>query len=207
MPSGDDRLTLIIFGASGDLTRRKLVPALWSLYAARLLPEPFTIVAVARTAMGSEDFRRRMRGAVAEFGRVQPPSEHVWERFAANLVYVAGDSTSPEFVPVLAGVLGRLEESARGHRLFYCATPPSLYEPIVRNLGAPALAGGGRGWTRLVIEKPFGRDLASARALNRQLIEVFREEQVDRSDHYLGKERSGIVAASRPRPTSGCCST
>ncbi|MBI4636711.1 MAG: glucose-6-phosphate dehydrogenase [Candidatus Rokubacteria bacterium] len=186
----EEPFSLIIFGASGDLTKRKLMPALWSLYAARVLPEPFAIVAVARTGMSHDEFRRRVREAIVEFARIQPPSDLVWERFASALFYLSGDPNDLALYPKLDRLLAETE-AARGrhaNRLFYCATPPSLYEPIVRNLGAAALAGEPSGWTRIVVEKPFGRDLESARALNRQLAAVFREEQVYRIDHYLGKE-------------------
>jgi glucose-6-phosphate 1-dehydrogenase len=192
MPSVDEPFSLIIFGASGDLTRRKLVPALWSLYAARTLPEPFAIVAVARTEMSPEDFRRRMRDAVTEFARIQPPSEQVWDRFAAALVYVSGDPTSRELYPKLEQVLADLEAGRPGrppaNRLFYCATPPSLYHDIIQLLGSSGLARQEEGWRRIVVEKPFGHDYASARALNAQLAEAFGEDQVYRIDHYLGKE-------------------
>jgi glucose-6-phosphate 1-dehydrogenase len=186
MPSVDDPVALTIFGASGDLTRRKLLPALFALYASRTLPEPFTIAAVARTELSSEEFRRRMRAAVAEFGRVKPPSEQVWERFARALHYVPGDPKDP-------GLYARLDERLRevggaDNQLFYCATPPSLYDDIVENLGRSGLARHDAGWRRIVVEKPFGRDLASARALNQLLLRYFAEEQIYRIDHYLGKE-------------------
>src|ERR1044071_3048382 len=96
MASADDPFSVIIFGASGDLTRRKLIPALWSLYASRTLPEPFAIVCTARTAPPDEEYRLRMRDAVGEFARIKPPSEQVWRRFADALTYVAGDPTDPE---------------------------------------------------------------------------------------------------------------
>ncbi|MGH7309703.1 MAG: glucose-6-phosphate dehydrogenase [Candidatus Rokuibacteriota bacterium] len=190
MPSVDEPFTLIIFGASGDLTRRKLIPALFALYASRTLPEPFAIVAVARTEMTDEEFRRRTREGVGEFGRVQPASESVWERFARTLSYLPGDPRDPAFYPRLQAFLAEIERGRPGpeNRLFYCATPPSLYHDIVEHLGATGLARRPAGWTRLIVEKPFGRDAASARALNRQLARFFREKQVYRIDHYLGKE-------------------
>jgi glucose-6-phosphate 1-dehydrogenase len=187
--SVDDPFSMIIFGASGDLARRKLIPALWSLYAARTLPEPFAIVCTARTDMSDGEFRTRMRESVGEFARLQPPSEQVWERFATALCYVSGDPSSPDLYPRLEGRLGEIEAKlGAANRLFYCATPPSLYDDIVEHLGTSGLAHSGKGWTRIVVEKPFGRDLASARALNQQLASVFSEEQVYRIDHYLGKE-------------------
>ncbi len=190
MPSVDEPFSLIIFGASGDLTRRKLIPALFALYASRTLPEPFDIVGVARTGMSDDEFRRRMLDAVTEFGRVKPPSEVVWERFARALHYLPGDPKDAALYPRLADRLGQLERRRQGpqNRLFYCATPPSLYDDIVEHLGTAGLSRNPNGWTRIVIEKPFGQDLATARALNRQLAKFFDEEQVYRIDHYLGKE-------------------
>ena len=190
MASAEEPFALVIFGASGDLARRKLLPALWSLYALRTLPEPFAIVGVARTAMTDVEFRTRTRAAVEEFGRTQPPSATVWDRFASSLYYVAGDPTSPELYERLGRRLTELETARGGapNRLFYCATPPSVYDDIVHNLGESGLAAETDGWTRIVVEKPFGHDLPSAQALNRQLASVFREEQVYRIDHYLGKE-------------------
>ncbi len=190
MPFADEPFALVIFGASGDLTRRKLIPALWSLYAARTLPEPFTIVGTARTELSDEAFRGQMREAVASFARVKIPAAMVWDRFAQNLVYVPGDPSRPDLYPRLKERLETLERSRGGptNRVFYAATPPSLYDDIADNLGAAGLAQATSGWTRVVIEKPFGRDLDSARALNRQLTSVFNEEQIYRIDHYLGKE-------------------
>ena len=190
MPSGDDPFALIIFGASGDLTRRKLMPALWSLFAARTLPEPFLVLAVSRTEMSDDEFRTRVREAVTEFAHVQPPSEHVWNRFASSLHYLAGDPNQPELYRRLEARLRELETQRGGapNHLFYCATPPSLYDDIVGHLGASGLARPEGGFTRIIIEKPFGRDYASARALNEQLAGVFAEDQIYRIDHYLGKE-------------------
>jgi glucose-6-phosphate 1-dehydrogenase len=190
MPYADEPFALVIFGASGDLTRRKLIPALWSLYATRTLPEPFTILGTARTELSDDAFRGQMREAVTAFARVKIPSSVVWDRFAQNLFYVAGDPTRPD---LYAQLRQRLEELERAHggptnRIFYAATPPSLYDDIADQLGAAGLAQAPNGWTRVVIEKPFGRDFESARALNRQLTSVFKEEQIYRIDHYLGKE-------------------
>jgi glucose-6-phosphate 1-dehydrogenase len=190
MPYADEPFALVIFGASGDLTRRKLIPALWSLYAARTLPEPFTIFGTARTELTDEAFRGQMREAVGAFARVKIPANTVWDRFAQNLFYVAGDPSRPELCARLRQRLEELERARGGptNRLFYAATPPSLYDDIAQQLGEAGLAQAPNGWTRVVIEKPFGRDFESARALNRQLTSVFREEQIYRIDHYLGKE-------------------
>src|SRR5438876_2025519 len=186
----DEPFTLVIFGASGDLTRRKLVPALWSLYAGRTLPEPFAIIGSARSEVSHDEFRRRMREAVREFARTQPPSANVWDRFAASLSYVAGDPANPALYAQLEHALRDIEGARSGpaNRLFYFATPPSLYDAIVENLGAAGLARPQGGWTRVIVEKPFGHDDESARALNSRLGRVFREEQIYRIDHYLGKE-------------------
>jgi glucose-6-phosphate 1-dehydrogenase len=191
--TSEDACTLVIFGASGDLARRKLVPALWSMFQGRVLPEPFAVIGVARSPMTNEQFRARMREAITEFARVQPPTQKVWDRFAQALYYHAGDPASPELYGGLADHLRQVEQE-RGtgpNRLFYCATPPSLYPPLVRRLGEAGLnrpPEGSDGWVRIIIEKPFGRDLASARALNQVVASVFSEEQVYRIDHYLGKE-------------------
>jgi glucose-6-phosphate 1-dehydrogenase len=190
MASADQPFSLVIFGASGDLTRRKLIPALWSLYAARTLPEPFAIIGTSRTEMSDDEFRTRMREAVGEFARIQPPSEGVWDRFASALTYVAADPTAAECCQRLEQAITAIESSRSGsrNRLFYCATPPSLYDDIIQRLGESGLAREQEGWTRLIIEKPFGRDLETARQLNGQLATVFREDQIYRIDHYLGKE-------------------
>ena len=190
MPYADEPFSLVIFGASGDLTYRKLMPALWSLYAARTLPEPFAIVGTGRSELSDDAFRGRMREGVTRFARLKIPAQHVWDRFAGSLVYVAGDPSGPELYARLKQRLEQIEGARGGprNRLFYCATPPSLYDDIVAGLGAAGLARVDGGWTRIIVEKPFGRDLESARALNRQLMSVFHEEQVYRIDHYLGKE-------------------
>jgi len=189
-PLTDEPFTLVIFGASGDLTRRKLVPALWSLYAGRTLPEPFTIIGSARSEVGPDEFRLRMRDAVREFARTQPPSANVWDRFAASLSYVPGDPADPALYTRLEHTLKDVEGVRPGpaNRLFYFATPPSLYDAIVANLGSSGLANPHGGWTRIIVEKPFGHDYASARALNSQLASALREDQIYRIDHYLGKE-------------------
>src|SRR3989442_14427578 len=186
----DEPFTLVILGASGDLQRRKLVPALWSLYAGRTLPEPFAIIGSARSEVSQDEFRRRMREAVREFARTQPPSAHVWDRFAASLSYVAGDPANPALYAQLEHALKAIEGARSGpaNRLFSFATPPRLYDAIVENLGASGLANPQGGWTRIIVEKPFGHDYESARALNSQLSRVFREDQIYRIDHYLGKE-------------------
>jgi glucose-6-phosphate 1-dehydrogenase len=186
----DESCVMVIFGASGDLTKRKLVPALWSLYQSRVLPEPFAVIGVARSEMTDEVFRERMREAVSDFARVQPPSDRVWQRFASCLFYHTGDPADRGLYPRLDEHIRRVEQErgTSGNRLFYLAAPPSIYATIVTGLGEAGLNRPAGEWTRIVIEKPFGRDLASSRALNQTVAEAFSEEQVYRIDHYLGKE-------------------
>jgi glucose-6-phosphate 1-dehydrogenase len=199
MAASDEAFSLVIFGASGDLTQRKLIPALWTVFAARTLPEPFTIVGTGRTELSDDAFREKMRESVKEFARFKIPSDQVWQRFAANLFYIAGDPTGPE---IYARLRQRLEEveRARGgpaNRLYYLSTPPSLYDDITVQLGKAGLAAEEGGWTRIIIEKPFGHDLASAQELNTLVTRVFQEEQVYRIDHYLGKETVQNILALR----------
>ena len=192
-PTHDESCTLVIFGASGDLTRRKLIPALWSMFQSRVLPEPFAVVGVARSEMNNEQFRARMREAISDFARVQPPSTRVWDRFAQALFYYSGDPAGAAMYPGLATYLKQVEQErgTSGNRLFYVSTPPSVYPHLVMRLGEAGLnrpTENANGWVRIIIEKPFGRDLASAGALNQVVASAFTEDQVYRIDHYLGKE-------------------
>jgi glucose-6-phosphate 1-dehydrogenase len=181
---------VVIFGASGDLTRRKLVPALYNLEQENLLASGFSVVGSARTQMSHAEFRAAMHKAVEEFSG--PVDEAVWETFAAGVFYYPTDTQDPNSFEGLAQLLNRVdqERGTRGHRLFYLSTPPTLYSPLVHLLGEKGLNRPSQSdaWTRIIVEKPFGRDLASAQALNREIREVFRERQVYRIDHYLGKE-------------------
>ena len=191
--SAEDSCALIIFGASGDLTKRKLVPALWSMFQGRVLPEPFAVIGVARSPMSNEQFRARMRQAITDFARVQPPSPRVWDRFAQAMFYYAGDPADPALYAGLDAYVRAVEKErgVGGNRLFYVAAPPSLYPHLVTRLGEAGFnraPEGTQGWVRIVIEKPFGRDLASSQALNQVVASVFSEDQVYRIDHYLGKE-------------------
>jgi glucose-6-phosphate 1-dehydrogenase len=183
---------IVIFGATGDLTRRKLVPGLYSLSAQQLLPPETTIVGVARSPLTDDDFRARMRAGVDDHGAT-PVDEGVWAGFARRLRYLAvpfDDAGAYERLRALAEDHDA-RRGTRGNRLFYLATAPEFFPAIAERLGAAGLVRGdgeGEPFTRLVVEKPFGRDLASARALNARLGAVFRERQVFRIDHYLGKE-------------------
>lgn len=178
--------TIVIFGASGDLTRRKLVPSLFNLYRKGRLPAGTRIVGFARRPYDDQIFREMMYTAVKKFvGDIL--DEALWASFAPMLHYVQGDLESPESYRYLDQALRRLEEGP-SNRLYYLATAPMLYIPIITHLGVAGMASQHEGWRNIVIEKPFGHDLASARALNHVVHSVFQESQVYRIDHYLGKE-------------------
>ncbi|HEY0005835.1 MAG TPA: glucose-6-phosphate dehydrogenase, partial [Pyrinomonadaceae bacterium] len=182
---------LVIFGASGDLTRRKLLPALYNLVQERLLPAEFAVIGTARVEMSDEEFRARMREAVAEHGEDEQLDETLWQSFAARLFYVTGDFADAAAYARLKERLELVEgeRGTAGNRLFYLATAPNLFGLIAQQLDQAGLAQpSGEGWTRIIVEKPFGHDLESARDLNRELAAVFDEQQVYRIDHYLGKE-------------------
>jgi glucose-6-phosphate 1-dehydrogenase len=189
---------IVIFGAGGDLTWRKLVPALYDLFLDRFLPERFAVVGVARRPMDDEQFRGRMREGVDLFSRRGKADDHTWSTFAANLTYCAGD-----FTDATAGVLlsRRLEQldldfGSRADRVFYFAIPPGMVEPAARRLEQLGIC---KDCTRdrLVVEKPFGRDLRSAQALDQLLTSLFAESQIYRIDHYLGKETVQNILAFR----------
>jgi glucose-6-phosphate 1-dehydrogenase len=177
--------TLVIFGASGDLTQRKLIPALFNLYRKERLPANMRIVGFARRPYTHDDFRARLRAGVDQFG--DGADDAAWEAFAANLWYVRGDLNVPEDYKHLQASLSELEDGP-AHRLYYLATAPALYASIVECLGALDMAREGDGWRRIVVEKPFGHDLTSAQVLNQAVHAVFDESQIYRIDHYLGKE-------------------
>jgi glucose-6-phosphate 1-dehydrogenase len=186
-----DPCTVVIFGATGDLTHRRIMPALVNLRRAGLLPPQTAILATARRPYTDEAFRTEMAAAIADHSRL-PIEPALWTDFAAGLHYHQGEFHDPDAYRALVHRLDQIdaERGTRGNRLFYLATPPSAYATIVEHLGKVGLdkEQKGRGWARIVIEKPFGHDLASARALNRDVLRVFDESQVYRIDHYLGKE-------------------
>jgi glucose-6-phosphate 1-dehydrogenase len=186
-----DPCTLVIFGASGDLTRRKLVPAIWHLSQQGRLPGAFALVGVARRELDDQGFRGQMRLALQEY--VGQLDQDRVESFLAGLFYVRGDLDDPATYQSLRARLAELDRQrgTRGNRCFYCSVPPQIYLGIVEQLGQAGLNRqdqDGQGWVHLVVEKPFGRDYDSASALNQALHRVFSENQIYRIDHYLGKE-------------------
>ena len=184
-------VTLVIFGASGDLTKRKLVPSLYSLTDEGLLPSGFSVVGVARTKKSDDDFRSEMREGCENHARKRPIKTSTWDEFARGIFYHPGDPSDPKIYATLSK---RLEEIDRdrggvGNRIFYLALPPRFFPHALRGLGeSRLLEEGDKTYVRVIIEKPFGRDLSSARVLNQTVNEVIRESQVYRIDHYLGKE-------------------
>ena len=185
-----DPCCLIIFGASGDLTHRLLVPALYNLAASGLLPDAFALIGVARSPSSSEAFRDDLAKSLPKFA-TRDIDERVVKKLLAYVRYVQGEpddeSTYAQIGQELACI--ERERSTNGNRLFYLATPPAGFAPIGCHLGQSGLAREQNGaWRRLVVEKPFGTDLASARALNQKLLGILKEDQIFRIDHYLGKE-------------------
>jgi len=193
--------TIVIFGGSGDLSRRKLVPALFELHREGQLPPGTAIVGYARTGESDETYRAEMMAAVREFARSKPVDEEALRGFASRLFFFRGDLRIPKNFADLAERLSAVEaeRGLPGNRIYYLAIPPSAIEAVIRNLGETGMArrADGGPWSRVVIEKPFGKDLASARALNDILASVFRERQVFRIDHYLGKETTQNILVFR----------
>jgi glucose-6-phosphate 1-dehydrogenase len=190
---------IVIFGASGDLTKRKLVPALYDLAASRRLPMEFAVVGLSRTALSHDEFRDRLREGLEE-QRSNSFSEDVWETFSKGLFYLPGDSKDPDSYQELKEFLKELdgERETGGNRIFYMSSSPSLFSTIVERLGEAGMnEGEDGGYSRLVVEKPFGRDLESARELNNDIQQHFREDQIYRIDHYLGKETVQNILALR----------
>jgi len=186
---------LTIFGASGDLTRRKIFPALYALAFRDLLPEQFAVVGVARTEQATEDYVKAMEAAVREFGRDEF-REEAWERLASRTRYLATEFADEEGEDRVARCLTDLDEQhgTRGNRVYYLAVPPAAMPKLVEELGERRTT---TGWTRLIIEKPFGHALQSARELNELLGRNFTEDEVFRIDHYLGKDTVQNLLALR----------
>ena len=189
---GSPPTVVVIFGASGDLTARKLIPAIYNLAHDGLLPADFYLIGFGRKPMPEGEFQKIAEGAIKEFSR-RELSPEVWARLKPRTLYLSGGYDEKAAFDKLGERIKDLEKEAgqQLQSLFYISTPPNVFAPIIQNLGSSGLAAryvGQRHQSKVIIEKPFGRDLASARALNQELTTVFEESQVFRIDHYLGKE-------------------
>ncbi len=184
--------SIVIFGASGDLTARKLVPALYHLFKDHLLPDPVRVIGFARREKSDAAWRGELGEALKQFSRSQPVDQAVWEAFAGNLFYCQGDLTEPDAFTKLAGKLASFGQEPLAHNLlFYLATLPSQFGLVVEQLQRVGLLHREPpppAWQRVVVEKPFGHDLSSAQKLNSELRHFAEEDQILRIDHYLGKE-------------------
>jgi glucose-6-phosphate 1-dehydrogenase len=197
LPTGDS-CVLIIFGASGDLTRRKLIPGLYNLACEGCMNPEFEVLGIGRTPMSSEEFRKKTGEAAAKSKDTRDFNESGWTDFETRLHYMEGDINNPNFYPQLRNRLEEMERSGSSpNHLFYVSTPASVAAPIIEGLGAVGLNRREKGWTRIVLEKPFGRDLESANVLNDVVQGVFDEKAVYRIDHYLGKETVQNILVSR----------
>jgi len=192
---------IVIFGASGDLTHRKLMPALFDLFQDGLLTRNFVVVGFSRSPLSDDDFRRMVREGLDSRGPGNPTDDKAWEQFSSSLHYLSGQFNEPASYQQLRERLEKIDAAhgTQGNRLFYLATPPELFKDITAQLGAAGLhqRRTESAFVRLVIEKPFGVDLETARDLNHSIGAVFRESQVFRIDHYLGKENVQNILAFR----------
>ncbi len=189
--------TIVIFGASGDLTSRKLVPALYNLQRAGLLPEPTKIVGFSRTPLTDEAWRASLRESTQKHAGGEPFCPAAWEAFAGSIHYQPGDIGKSDDLVRLKERLAALEATAAVTRVYYLATAPQFYAPVVTALGSLGMADETAGPRRIIVEKPFGTDLVTARSLNAHIHSVFHESQVYRIDHYLGKESVQNILALR----------
>ena len=183
--------SIVIFGASGDLTARKLIPALYHLFKDKQMPSSFRVIGFARREKTDDSWRQELRAALDQFSRTKPVDDKVWSAFAKNISYCQGDLTeTPAYQKLEKMLTGFGEAPLRENLLFYLATQPSQFGEAVQQLHNAGLLhkNGGAGWQRIVVEKPFGHDLESARQLNQELTRFAQEQQVFRIDHYLGKE-------------------
>jgi glucose-6-phosphate 1-dehydrogenase len=182
--------TIVIFGASGDLTARKLIPALYHLCKEKQMPEAFRIIGLARREKTNDSWRGELREALDQFSRTKPVDESVWKEFSQRIFYCQGDMGDSGTYGKLAAQIAEGSEALRRNLMFYLATSPSQFAVVAQQLHAAGILAKdpAQGWQRIVIEKPFGHDLESARQLNRELTRHAREQQIFRIDHYLGKE-------------------
>ena len=184
-----DPCSFVIFGATGDLTHRLVLPALYNLAAADLLPEKFCVVGVARSGMSNDDMRESLLKGLRQY-KARPIDEAIAKRLLECVTSIEADPSDPASFDAMAEQLNKLEAKREtgGNRLFYLATPPSAFTPIAKQLGRAGMLKENGSWRRLVVEKPFGTSLASAKALNDELLKIADEQQIYRIDHYLGKE-------------------
>jgi glucose-6-phosphate 1-dehydrogenase len=193
-----DPCVMVIFGAAGDLTRRKLFPALYNLAKSQLLSREFAVVGVARSPMSTDEFRQKVSSEMKQYatGDVDPD---LWEWFVRRLHYMPGAFGDKNIYPQLKDMLEKVDRdhSTHSNYLFYLATAADFFGPVVEQLAAAGLMEDNHHWRRVIIEKPFGRDLESARSLNQQLLKVVSEKQIYRIDHYLGKETVQNILAFR----------
>jgi len=190
-----DSTSIVIFGVSGDLSHRKLIPALYNLYLKGRLPGSFRIFGTAGRPWTDEDLRRVSREGLTRFSRTLV-DENAWQTFSQKLTYLSGDAAKPETFHQINEQLNTLE-GGEANRMYYLATPPEYFLEIINNLAASGLLQENGGWRRVVIEKPFGSDLESARSLNQSIHAVMKEQQVYRIDHYLGKETVQNILVAR----------
>jgi len=194
-----DPCAMVIFGAAGDLTRRKLIPALYNLAKYNLLSREFAVIGVARNGMSTEEFREKFTREFKEFatGDLDPD---LWDWFIRRVYYITGEFNDPASYGRLREALQKADKDhgTRGNYLYYLATAPSFFAEVVNQLGTAGIAAEGNDqWRRVIVEKPFGRDLESAALLNQQLRTVLEESQIYRIDHYLGKETVQNILAFR----------
>src|SRR5580698_8964259 len=193
-----DPCVMLIFGAAGDLTGRMLIPALYNLARAGLLSKEFAVVGVARTQMSNDEFRKKVHDAVKAYCG-ECVEDAVWEDFQKRFYYLAGTFDDDKLYPQLKDFLAKVDQDHSTHQNFfyYLATAPSFFGPIVQKLSANGLMEQNGHWRRVIIEKPFGHDLESAKQLNQQLLKEADETQIYRIDHYLGKETVQNIMAFR----------
>ena len=190
---------IVIFGGTGDLTRRKLLPALFDLYSRKLLPEKFAVISTGRSEFSDDQYRDNMFDALKQFYNKQNANDTQFKSFLQNIHYQQGNSKNQDYYFVLKDRIGLLDKkiNGSGNYIFYLATSPALFEFISENIGEVGLNKEGIGWKKLVVEKPFGYDLDSAKYLNNKLLNIFNEKQIYRIDHYLGKETVQNILAFR----------
>jgi glucose-6-phosphate 1-dehydrogenase len=201
-----DPCAMVLFGATGDLAKRLVLPALYNLSRSRVLPEHFALIGVARAEHSVEDWRQSLYDALKSFVGADPIDEDAWKRLTDAMAYVQGDLTKPELYHKVAAALAQAEQAhgTQGNAIFYLAVADPLFGPVVENLGKADLTrqagdehGQAKGWRRVVIEKPFGHSLDSARALNADILKTLGEDQIFRIDHFLGKDTVQNILAFR----------